>query len=119
MEALSKRILLQDYDSNTRRSISLGGFDVITILRKQRQNITSCECFLEAERADTVPSVFTKITMDFQVSGDNLDLRKVERAVALSAEKYCSASKMLEDAGIELSHRVTYGPSGQSGPPRS
>jgi len=86
---------------------SCASFDVITILKKQRQNIASCECFLEAERADTVPSVFTKITMDFQVSGDNLDQGKVERAVALSAEKYCSASKMLEDAGVELSHRVT------------
>jgi putative redox protein len=45
--------------------------------------------------------------MHFQVSGDNLDAGKVERAVALSAEKYCSASKMLEDAGVELTHRVT------------
>ena len=52
---------------------SCASFDVITILKKQRQNITSCECFLEAERADTVPAVFTKITMDFHVSGDNLD----------------------------------------------
>jgi putative redox protein len=46
--------------------------------------------------------------MDFRVSGSNLDQGKVERAVALSAEKYCSASKMLEDAGVELSHRVTF-----------
>jgi putative redox protein len=81
---------------------------VITILKKQRQDITSCECVLEAERADAVPAVFTKITMDFRVSGSNLDQGKVERAVALSAEKYCSASKMLEDAGVELSHRVTF-----------
>ena len=83
------------------------GFDVIAILKKQRQAIKTCECVLEAERADAVPAVFTKITMDFQVSGDSLDAGKVERAVALSAEKYCSASKMLEDAGVELTHRVT------------
>ena len=52
--------------------------------------------------------------MDFHVSGDNLDQGKVERAVTLSAEKYCSASRMLEDAGIELSHRVTLLSYGQS-----
>lgn len=86
---------------------SCASFDVITILKKQRQKITWCECVVEAERADTVPAVFTKITMDFHLSGDNLDQGKVERAVTLSAEKYCSASKMLKDAGIELSHRVT------------
>jgi len=86
---------------------SCASFDVIAILKKQRQAIKTCECVLEAERADAVPAVFTKITMHFQVSGDNLDAGKVERAVALSAEKYCSASKMLEDAGVELTHRVT------------
>ena len=68
---------------------------MITILKKQRQDVVSCDCILEAERADAVPAVFTKITMDFQVSGNNLDQTKVKRAVALSAEKYCSASIML------------------------
>ncbi len=87
---------------------SCASFDVIAILQKQRQQIQSCECVVEAERADTVPAVFTKIMMDFRVSGENLDESKVERAVALSAEKYCSASKMLEDAGVELNHRVTF-----------
>ena len=86
---------------------SCASFDVIAILKKQRQAIKTCECVLEAERADAVPAVFTKITMHFQVSGDKLDPGKVERAVALSAEKYCSASKMLEDAGVDLTHRVT------------
>ena len=56
----------------------------------------------------TVPSVFTKITINFQISGNNLDENKVERAVALSAEKYCSVSKMLEEAGVALSHRVIF-----------
>ena len=87
---------------------SCASFDVIAILKKQRQEVASCECILEAERADVVPSVFTKITMNFQISGNNLDESKVERAVALSAEKYCSVSKMLEEAGVALSHRVTF-----------
>ena len=51
---------------------SCASFDVIAILKKQRQAIKTCECVLEAERADAVPAVFTKITMHFQVSGDNL-----------------------------------------------
>ena len=87
---------------------SCASFDVIAILKKQRQEVTSCECTLEAERADAVPSVFTKITINFQISGNNLDESKVERAVALSAEKYCSASKMIEEAGVALSYRVTF-----------
>ncbi len=87
---------------------SCASFDVIAILKKQRQEVTSCECTLEAERADAVPSVFTKITINFQISGNNLDENKVERAVALSAETYCSASKMIEEAGVALSYRVTF-----------
>lgn len=87
---------------------SCASFDVIAILKKQRQEVVSCECVLEAERADAVPSVFTKITINFQISGNNLDESKVERAVALSAEKYCSVSKMLEEAGVALSHRVSF-----------
>jgi putative redox protein len=87
---------------------SCASFDVIAILKKQRQEVVSCECILEAERADAVPSVFTKITINFQISGNNLDESKVERAVALSAEKYCSVSKMLEEAGVALSRRVTF-----------
>lgn len=86
---------------------SCASFDVVTILKKQRQQVSGCTCELEAARAETVPSVFTEIVMHFTVSGQDLDLGKVERAVSLSAEKYCSASKMMEDAGIHLSHRVT------------
>ena len=87
---------------------SCASFDVISILRKQRQEVASCECILEAERADTVPAVFTKITVNFQISGNNLNESRVKRAVALSAETYCSVSKMLEEAGVVLSHRVTF-----------
>jgi len=86
---------------------SCASFDVMTILSKQRQTVQSCVCELDADRADAVPAVFTAISMHFTVTGHDLDAGKVERAVALSAEKYCSASKMLEAAGVQLSHRVT------------
>lgn len=87
--------------------LGLGGctsFDVMSILTKQRQAVSDCVAEIEAERADAVPSVFTKIHVHFKVSGDNLKEARVERAVALSAEKYCSASIMLEQAGVEITH---------------
>ena len=89
---------------------SCASFDVMTILTKQRQAVSACVCELDATSADEVPAVFTAITMHFPVRGDGLDHAKVERAVALSAEKYCSASKMLEAAGVILTHRVTVMP---------
>ncbi len=70
-------------------------FDVIHILRKSRQPVADCVVEMEAERADTDPKVFTRIHMHFTVTGRGLSRDKVERAVALSAEKYCSASVML------------------------
>ncbi len=70
-------------------------FDVVTILRKSRQNIIDCHAELEAERADEVPQVFTRIHVHFIVSGNNLSLKLVKRAIELSAEKYCSASIMM------------------------
>ncbi|AWK86937.1 OsmC family protein [Azospirillum thermophilum] len=78
--------------------IGMGGctsFDVVMILEKGRQVITDCEVSIEAERAETDPKVFTRIHAHFVVTGRNLDPAKVERAIALSAEKYCSASIML------------------------
>ncbi len=78
--------------------IGMGGctsFDVVMILEKGRQTITDCVAEIEAERADTDPKVFTKIHVHFVVTGRGLDAGKVERAIALSAEKYCSASIML------------------------
>lgn len=87
--------------------LGLGGcanFDVVSILKKSRQNVTDCRAELEAERADGVPSPFTKIHLRFVVSGVNLKPAQVERAVNLSAEKYCSASIMLSAAGVEMSH---------------
>jgi putative redox protein len=70
-------------------------FDVVHILRKSRQEVTDCRLELEAERAATDPKVFTRIHMHFIVTGRNLDPRKVEHAIELSATKYCSASIML------------------------
>ena len=87
--------------------LGLGGctsFDVMSILSKQRLDVHDCVAEIEAERADAVPSVFTKIHVHFKVSGRNLKESLVERAVKLSAEKYCSASIMLEQAGVEITH---------------
>lgn len=79
-------------------------FDVMSILKKSRQDVTDCHAELEAERADAVPSVFTRIHLHFVVTGNGLKDNLVKRAVSLSAEKYCSASIMLEKAGVEITH---------------
>lgn len=87
--------------------LGLGGcstFDVISILEKSRQKISDCKVEIEAERADAVPAVFTKIHLRFLVSGYGLKEAQVKRAVELSATKYCSASIMLEAAGVAVSH---------------
>lgn len=70
-------------------------FDVVHILKKSRQAVTACEVDVDADRADVEPKVFTRIHFHFIVTGKNLKPEQVERAVNLSAEKYCSASIML------------------------
>ena len=87
--------------------MGMGGcasFDVVSILKKSRQAVESCEAFLEAERADEDPKVFTRIHLHFVVKGRGLKEAQVKRAVELSAEKYCSASIMLGRAGVAISH---------------
>ncbi|WOD10962.1 OsmC family protein [Halopseudomonas laoshanensis] len=87
--------------------IGLGGcasYDVVSILKKARQDIRDVHTQLEAERAETEPKVFTRIHLQFVVSGKNLKETQVKRAVELSAEKYCSASIMLSRAGVEMTH---------------
>jgi len=87
--------------------LGLGGctsFDVMSILQKSRQDVTDCRAEIQAERADEVPSVFTAITIHFVVTGNNLKDNLVKRAVSLSAEKYCSASIMLEKGGVQINH---------------
>jgi len=87
--------------------VGLGGcasFDVMSMLQKGRQQVTDCRAEVEAERVDAVPAVFSKIHLKFVVTGVNLKEAQIKRAVELSAEKYCSASIMLEAAGVEVSH---------------
>jgi putative redox protein len=82
---------------------SCSSFDVIQILQKGRNNVTACVTEVTAERVDAIPSVFSKIHLHFIVSGHDLKMAAVERAVKLSAEKYCSASIMLSKA-VEITH---------------
>lgn len=77
--------------------------DVVSILKKGRQDVTDCWVELDADRATTEPKVFTKIHMHFVVVGKSLKPESVERAVKLSAEKYCSASIMLGKSA-EVTH---------------
>jgi putative redox protein len=83
---------------------SCSSYDVVTILKKARQKVASCEVEVTAKRADAVPAVFESIHLHFQVSGENLKRDHVERAVVLSAEKYCSASIMLSNGGVVVTH---------------
>jgi putative redox protein len=70
-------------------------FDVALILKKGRHTVSGCEVMIDAERAATDPKVFTRIHLHFVVSGKNLKAEAVERALKLSAEKFCSATIML------------------------
>jgi putative redox protein len=87
--------------------LGVGGctsFDVISILQKARQDVTDCVAEIQAERADDVPSVFTRIHFHFVVTGNNLKEAQVKRAIDLSADKYCSASIMLGRGGVDITH---------------
>ncbi len=86
--------------------MGLGGctsFDVMLILQRSRQKVTDCVAELSAERAETDPRVFTKIHIHFIVTGKELKEKMVQRAVELSATKYCSASIMLAQT-VDISH---------------
>ncbi|TNF18804.1 MAG: OsmC family protein [Rhodobacteraceae bacterium] len=86
--------------------IGTGGcsaYDVVSILEKGRQKIDDVVVELDADRAETEPRVFTRIHMHFIVTGRGIDPARVERAIALSVEKYCSASAMLA-ATATLTH---------------
>lgn len=88
--------------------IGLGGcsaFDVMMMLKKSRQKVIDCEVLLDAERADAVPAVFTQIKMKYLISGTDLSEKQVNRAVALSVEKYCSVTKMLEET-VKIDYEV-------------
>ena len=78
-------------------------FDIVMILQRGRHDVRGCEVKLTADRADADPKVFTRINMHFVVTGKGLKTEAVERAVNLSAEKYCSASIMLGKTA-EMTH---------------
>ena len=77
-------------------------YDVVLILKRGRHDVRGCSVKLTTERAETDPKVFTKIHMHFTVTGKGIPAEAVERAVALSHDKYCSASIMLAQAGAAV-----------------
>jgi len=86
--------------------LGLGGcalIDVILILRKSRQAFSDIRVEIDAERAENIPQVFTRIHLHFVVTAGEIDPSRVERAISLSAEKYCSASKMF-DSVAQITH---------------
>jgi len=87
--------------------LGMGGctsFDVVHILKKSRQAVTDVVTELAAERSESDPKVFTAIHVHFVITGRGLDEKRVARATALSAEKYCSASIMLANGGVAITH---------------
>lgn len=87
--------------------MGLGGcasYDVVSILQKARQNVSDVRCEVSAERADAIPAVFTDIHLHFVVTGTDIKESQVAKAIELSATKYCSASKMLADGGVNITH---------------
>ena len=86
--------------------IGMGGctsFDVVTILKRSRQQITGCIAEIEAIRADEIPKVFTSIHIHFLIKGIDLQEKAIKRAIELSANKYCSASIMLGKS-VKITH---------------
>lgn len=87
--------------------LGLGGcasYDVVTILKKARQDVQDVCCQLSANRADSVPAVYTDIHLHFIVTGHAIKESQVKKAIELSAEKYCSASQMLAKGGVKITH---------------
>ena len=86
--------------------LGLGGctsYDVVTILKKSRQDVKDCSAEISAERSENIPKVFTKIHIHFILEGNDLDASVIERKINLSATKYCSASIMLEKS-VTITH---------------
>jgi len=83
-------------------------YDIVSILKKARQDITAIAIELDGKRADAIPSVFTDIHIRFLIRGHGVSEKQVEKAIQLSAEKYCSASIMLgKTAKITHSYQIT------------
>ncbi len=86
--------------------VSCSAVDMVHILGRARQPVDRCEVLVNGTRADTDPKVFTDIELEFVVHGAGLKTAQVERAARLSAEKYCSASLMLQ-ASVNITHKCT------------
>ena len=88
-------------------SASCTASDVISILQKKQQQVTGFEVHVLAPRADEHPKVFTEITLEYVVTGHQIDPKAVERAIELSLTKYCSVNKMLEKAAtLKHTYRI-------------
>lgn len=86
--------------------MSLGGcssIDVVNILQKARQDISGCTVKISGTRVDSVPKLFSDIHLHFAITGDAIKEKHVERAVALSADKYCSVALML-NGNVNITH---------------
>ena len=86
--------------------ISLGGcssVDVVSILQKARQDVIACSVDITGTRVDSVPKLFSDIHLHFKVTGNDIKEKHVERAVALSADKYCSVALML-NSSVKITH---------------
>ncbi|UUO23456.1 OsmC family protein [Colwellia sp. M166] len=86
--------------------LSLGAcssVDVVSILKKARQEIQGCKVEITAKRVDTVPKLFSDIHLHFIIEGNNISEKHVERAVSLSADKYCSVALMLNKS-VKITH---------------
>ncbi|MCY4265054.1 MAG: OsmC family protein [Gammaproteobacteria bacterium] len=83
---------------------SCSSYDVITILKKARQRVSSCEAEIKVTRVNDTPAVFESIHLHFRISGIDLSEKQVQRAIELSADKYCSASIMLKKGGVKITH---------------
>ena len=87
--------------------LGLGGcssFDVVDILERGRTGLIRCKVDIDADRAEAIPAVFEKIHLHFRVAGARLTPARVQRAIDLALEKYCSATIMLERAGVQITH---------------
>lgn len=91
--------------------LGLGGcasFDVVAILEKKRVELEICQVQIDAERSDTVPAVFTKIQLSFEIKAkqpEKLTEKAASQAVSLSVDKFCSVASMLAKGGVEVCHR--------------
>ncbi len=81
--------------------------DVVSIIQKKKLDLASCEVDIDAQRAESIPAVFTSINLHFKLKGEKLNDKAVAQAISLSVDKYCSVAKMLRDGGVKISSAYT------------